>query len=249
MELDRAGTDDDAQRAALLEAQRGGCTCRKEDVIRRQELEAIFGRECGLQDCRAQDVETDDAQRLFRAGDADVELERRAHGAYARQPRDPWVERLRKARAPASHLDVGFTGDRADRRGDVLHRGPVHQVDRIAERDAERDARHGERDPAARPVRVEEHEQAQHARALYAPPVGSERQAFGTRRARWQRLAPIGSLAPWHATLRFSFSARACRSPAARRLPSPCLAPAPRAPFDTTSTASPAARSPRRSTW
>src|SRR3954466_14677894 len=97
MELDCTRADDEAERAAFLKTQRGGRTGGKNDIVRRQELEAILGGERGLQYRAAQDVETNDAQRLFGAGHADVELERRAYEPHAREPRDARIERLGKA--------------------------------------------------------------------------------------------------------------------------------------------------------
>src|SRR5205823_2396645 len=109
-----------------------------------------------------QDVDAYHAQRALGAGDGDVELEHGANEAQLRQLGDARVERLGKAGAAAAYLDVGFTGHRAHRGGRVLDRGAVDEMHRVAERDAEGDASHRERQAAARTVRVEQREKSQH---------------------------------------------------------------------------------------
>ena len=161
--------DRQAQDPAFAELKRRGGGCGQEHLVGREELVATLHDELRLELRGAQDIHADDAHGALGSGDAGVELEHRARHRDARQPGNAHVQRFRKAGAPAAHLEVRLPRHRAHRGGDVAHRRAVHEVHAVAERHAERDAGGGKQQPAGRPARGEEPEQAEHRRLLYCP--------------------------------------------------------------------------------
>src|SRR6185369_15386513 len=93
--------------------------------------------------------------RALAAGEAGVELERRAGRRHAGHSRDARIERLGKAAAPAAHLEVGVAGELAHRGGQVLHRGAIYEINPIAQRHAERYADYRKECPSLRPSPAE----------------------------------------------------------------------------------------------
>jgi hypothetical protein len=150
-ELDHVLPHHEAQRPL---AERGGSERRQQHFVRREELRHPL----------SQSIHADHAEGPFVApGDAGVELERGVDPRDARDPRDLREERLRKAAAPAAHLQVRLAGHRANGGGELLHGGPVHEVYAVAERHAERDAGDRERRAGTRAAPAEQSEKAQHA--------------------------------------------------------------------------------------
>jgi len=79
-------------------------------------------------------------RRPARAGDPGLQLQARTCDRDARQSSELHVQRIVESAAPAAHLEVCVSRERAHRRGELFDRGAVHQMHAETERDAERDA-------------------------------------------------------------------------------------------------------------
>ena len=168
LQLHYSLTHHELEHIALSEGQGFGCGGGQEHAVRRQQLVAVLGDELRLQDRAAQDVDARDAQRALGAGDAGVELERRARHRHSADPRDLRIETFGEPSASAAHLEIGSSRDRAHGRGHVADRGAVDEVHAVAERHPECDAGDRQRHAPARAPRGEKAEQPEHRLTIRA---------------------------------------------------------------------------------
>ena len=147
---------------AFRQAERCSGSGREKDAIGREQLAPVLRHELRLQDRGAQDVDAAERDGALAAGDAGLQLERRARQRHAFEPRDARIERFRKTRAAAAHLEVRLAGERAHRGRHVAHRRAVDEVHAVPQRHAERDAGDGKRRAPAGTMGAEQDEQLQH---------------------------------------------------------------------------------------
>ena len=88
---------------------------------------------------------------------------------------DSRVQRVGKARTPATHFDVGFSRYGTYGRGYIGHRSAIDKMHGVAERHAERDAHYREEKARARPARIEQQRKAGHRPTIPASAVGLAR--------------------------------------------------------------------------
>ena len=82
--------------------------------------------------------------------DLRVDFDDRTRHGHVRHPRDAGIDCLRKAATRPAHLEIGVAGERPHTLRQLVDRGRVDELHRVAERDAERDRKDRERD--AHPV-------------------------------------------------------------------------------------------------
>jgi hypothetical protein len=129
--------------------------------------------ERGLDVAGAEDVDAHDVQRVGAAREPGVELDARARRGDLRQLGDGRVDGFGKPGAGPANFEVGVARERLHAQRKLVDRGPVDELDRVTERDAERNGYHGKQ--RARAV-------VRQRAAQDRPGVGDHRRASDTAR-------------------------------------------------------------------
>ena len=92
----------------------------------------------------AKDIETDDLERCVAANDLGVDLDDGARHRHLRHPGDAGIDRFGETAARSAHLEVGIAREHLDALRQLVDRGGIDELHRVAQRHAECDRQHRE---------------------------------------------------------------------------------------------------------